>query len=117
MLPETRKTLEQYGVNVERTLARFVGDEEMMLQFMRSLPQDESFDQMVQAKQQGDQEAFQFAAHSLKGLSGNLGLTPLFEQCSELMAAIRAGDEEAVDRQYGGVCAEYAHTVEMLKGL
>ncbi|MEG0127473.1 MAG: Hpt domain-containing protein [Clostridia bacterium] len=117
MQQETREMLEQYGVNVDRTLARFVRDEEMMLRFMRSLPQDDSFDQMVQAKQQGNQEAFQFATHSLKGLSGNLGLTPLFDKCSELMVAIRAGDEEAVDRLYGEVCAEYAHTVEMLKGL
>jgi chemotaxis protein histidine kinase CheA len=35
-----------------------------------------------------DRESMKIAAHSLKGLTGNLGLTPLFEASGALMNAL-----------------------------
>jgi hypothetical protein len=52
--------------------------------------QEENFDKLEQALAAGDlKEAFS-AAHALKGVTGNLALTPLYEPVQEITELLRA---------------------------
>ena len=56
---------------------------------------DGSFDTLRDAVGTGDAKAAFEAAHALKGVLGNLSLTPLYQPASEITELLRAG--EAVD--------------------
>lgn len=117
MLEQTKETLLAYGMDLQGTLARFVGNEALMLSFLDELSEDENIAAMKAARERGDADAFSAAVHALKGLSGNLGLTPLYEKCTELMAALRAGDTASADRLYPLVCGELDRAVRVISGL
>lgn len=107
MSPETAALLTDYGMDVDRTVARFAGNERMMLMFLRELGEDETVPQIKKSKERGDMAAFKAAVHSLKGTSGNLGLTPLYDAASALMTALRAGDEAECERLYPLMLGEF----------
>ena len=110
------ETLRAFGVDVEATIARFGGNEALLMRFLTGFSNDKTMQSLRDAVAAGDLEAMKVAAHSLKGLTGNLGLTPLFNASSELMNALRQG-ETNTDALYQRVCAEYDNTLIMLAAL
>lgn len=108
--------LRDAGNDVDGALARFMGNEAMYLKFLGKLGKDESFAQLAAAVAAGDAQAGFAAAHTLKGLFGNLGLTKLVELNTPLVEAMRAGSLP----QAGEVEAlreEYEATLALLEGL
>ena len=76
------------GGDLEGVRARMPSDE-MIEKFCRLFTEDSSFESLVLAIDTGNlSEAFR-AAHTLKGASGELGLTPLQEAASSLCEALR----------------------------
>ncbi len=114
MQQHTREILEAYGVDIERTLKRFVGKESLMLMFMKELPNDECMPAVLAAREKGDTEAFKAAVHSLKGLSGNLGLTPLFDVTAALMTALREDNKDESERLYPMVLEEFDRAIALV---
>lgn len=84
--------LQANGVDVERTLERFLGNETLYLRFLRKFPQDQSFQNTMDALQQYDFQVALHNAHTLKGLAANLGLDSLSFLCNELVTRIRHND-------------------------
>lgn len=87
-----REELENLGVNVTEGVDRVMGDEElyeMMLgMFVDTVNESpialEDFDQ-------NDTEELAKRVHILKGMTGNLSLTPLFDGYVEILGMLRAG--------------------------
>ena len=85
-----KEILEDYGSDYEVTLRRFLGDEIFYLKMLGMLLKDESIQKLNSAIQNGDMtEAFE-AAHSLKGIVGNLGLTPLYKAVCAMVEPLRS---------------------------
>ncbi len=89
----TRTLLKETGMDVDDTLARFGGNEALLMKYVRRFPADPSFAALEQALQSGDHEATQTACHTLKGVSGTLGLQSLYVACAELMADLRTRNQ------------------------
>lgn len=70
---------------------RRLGNEDRVQRFLLKLPADPSFSTLCQALEEKNYEEAFRAAHSLKGISMNLGLTPLAESSSALTEALRHG--------------------------
>ncbi|MEG0894395.1 MAG: Hpt domain-containing protein, partial [Oscillospiraceae bacterium] len=71
------KKLIEYGVPFTEVMERFVNDEELYCSCFQSFLEDSSFVALSTAIQLKDYNmAFEYA-HTLKGVAGNLGLTPL----------------------------------------
>lgn len=109
--------LTAYGMDVPGTMARFAGNEALMMRFVLGFPQDKTMDNLREAMALGDREAQKIAAHSLKGLSGNLGLTPLFEATSLMMNALRANEEDDIQPLFEVVDQAYGKTLDMIAKL
>ena len=62
----------------------------LVKKFIAKFPDDESFSQLELAVQAGQCERAFRAAHTLKGVSANLGLTRLFSSVSQLTELLRA---------------------------
>ena len=81
---EFREIFEVYGADYNSTMARFMGKEAMYLKF-----KDDNLEKLGTALEQQDYEAAFAAAHTLKGVVGNMGLTPLFNAVCAIVESLR----------------------------
>ena len=84
-----RTRLESAGMEIDRTVERFSGNEGIYVKFLKKFPDDENLTQLSQAVAAGDDETALRAAHTLKGLCANLGMKTLYELCSEMVRLYR----------------------------
>lgn len=100
---EVLRMLADWGVSLKETMERFLNDEEFYLECLSDFMQDENLELLNRALQNKDYNAAFDAAHTLKGVAGNLGLTPLFEKIVEIVEALRRGDYSNLDKQYASI--------------
>ena len=94
------------GVNWQEIMERFVEDEEFYESCLRSFMEDSAFIELQEAlKQNNFAAAFEYA-HTLKGVSGNLGLTNFSSSVRELVEALRNKNYTNLEAQYQSVQAE-----------
>ena len=86
---EFREVFEVYGADYNSTMARFMGKEAMYLKFLDMLFKDDNLEKLGTALEQQDYEAAFAAAHTLKGVVGNMGLTPLFNAVCAIVESLR----------------------------
>ena len=97
MNEEFRKQLEETGADVETTLKRFMGKDELYLKFLAKFPADQNYAKLGTNLEAGAFEEAYKCAHALKGVVGNLGLTPIFEKVSTLVEELRNKADADVD--------------------
>lgn len=90
-MAEFKILFEEYGGDYEATMRRFMGNEALYVKILSKLPTDPNLQNLRDALHQGNiSDAFE-AAHTLKGVSGNLGLTPLYDAVCAIVEPLRAG--------------------------
>jgi len=89
----TLDTLKELGADTVSGMARCINDEGFYLKMVSMAIQDPSFEQLKEAISAGDLDTAFERAHSLKGVMGNVALTPLFEPISELTEELRARND------------------------
>lgn len=89
---EFKEIFEAYGADYQTTMARFMGNEPMYLKFLDMLFRDDNLKKLGDALKQKDHEEAFAAAHTLKGVVGNMGLTPLYDAVCTLVEPLRAGE-------------------------
>lgn len=112
-----RARLAAGGVNVDETLARFGGNEAMLLKYLRRFPSDTSYAALEAAMAAGGREAIKVACHTLKGVSGTLGLSPLYEASGAMMAELRSSDQTDVSALFASVQAAYRQATALIAEL
>ena len=86
-----KRRLEAAGIDVDDALGRFLQNEALMMKFLGRFPADTSFPGCREAMARGDAaQAFE-AAHTLKGVAGNLSLKRLYEALTPMVEELRAG--------------------------
>lgn len=89
----TMEKLAAYGADTETGLTRCMGQEAFYIRLAGMILQEDNFDKLEQAIAAGDlKEAFA-AAHALKGVTGNLALTPLYDPVYEITELLRKETE------------------------
>lgn len=89
----TIQGLVEYGANVEEGLRRCLNNEAFYIRLVGIAAADAGYDKLAeQVKNGAFEEAFD-TAHALKGVLGNLFLTPLYEPVSEITEHLRAKEE------------------------
>lgn len=101
----TIEALKELGVNTQEGLARCMNNEAFYLRLVGMGLKDGGFDKLEEAVAAGDLDAGFEAAHALKGVLGNLALTPLYTPVSEMTELLRARTQ-----------ADYAPYIEKIKG-
>lgn len=85
------------GADVEGTLHRFMGNEALFMKFLMKFKDDKNYVGLTESLDQGNyEEAFKFA-HTLKGVSANLGLDPICRPVSALTELLRGKAASEVD--------------------
>lgn len=81
--------LKQQGADIEAALAHFCDDEDLYVTCVETIPTDENFPKLQAGLEQKDYDEAFMAAHTIKGVAGNLGLTKLFQTTSDLVEKLR----------------------------
>ncbi|MDD3401766.1 MAG: Hpt domain-containing protein [Hespellia sp.] len=105
-----------YGADVDATMERLVNDEELFEMCLAQFSEDAGFAELRTAIEAKDYHAAFEHAHALKGVAGNLGLTPLFEAISVLVEALRVDDYSHVEAQYQAILDEQGRVNRLLEG-
>ena len=105
--------LEDWGCDIDEGLERLGGDEDFYETLLSGFVQENSMNELALAMETGDYRRAFEAAHGLKGDTGNLSLTPLYEAVCSLVEDLRPaysgvaalpgieGDYERVVRLFG----------------
>lgn len=92
---DSKKFLAACGGDYEGTMRRLMGNEMLFCRLLPKVFQDENFQKLEDALTLGDLDAAFDAAHTLKGVSGNLGLTSLYNAVCEIVEPLRRKNPEA----------------------
>lgn len=86
----TIEKLKDFGADVQEGLSRCYGNENLYLKLINMIPAEGNFEKLRSAVEANDLNGGFEAAHALKGVLGNLSITPMYNVCSELTELLRA---------------------------
>ena len=97
----TIDALREYGANVDEGLGRCMGNEALYLKLVNTIPSEKNFETLKKSLDNNDLESAFDAAHALKGITGNLALTPLYDPIVEITELLRARKEMDYSEKLG----------------
>ncbi|MDR1701112.1 MAG: Hpt domain-containing protein [Lachnoclostridium sp.] len=116
MQAEFKQKLLDNGFEMEKTLTRFMGKEDMYEKFLKRFLDDHNMEKLESAYKQENMEDAFFAAHTLKGVIANLGMDALLKPLTPFVEKLRAGDNDEEAKEYFvRVKAEYENIISILK--
>ena len=108
---------EGLGVDYNAALQRLGGHEVLVKKYLASFVRDNDFAGLKAAVEALDYPEILRTAHSLKGISLNLELTPLAVPCCELVSAIRAERYELVDELFRQIESSWRQILEGMEAV
>ena len=106
--------LRRFGANVQDGMGRCMNDESFYLEMVNMTLNEKSFDRLTDAIRSGDRKGAFEAAHALKGITGNVALTPLYTLLSELTELLR-GEAASGETPIDASCQTYLDQVIQLR--
>ena len=99
----TLEELRALGADVETGLSRCMGKEDLYLKLISMGLGDAKFEELGAVLEAGDlSKAFEIC-HALKGVIGNLAITPLYEILSTMTEKLRAREEADYQAMYSNI--------------
>lgn len=84
-----------YGADYKDTMERFMGNEKMYLKFLAMFFQDPNLGLLEEELKENNLTGAFHAAHTLKGVAGNMGLTPFYNAVCAIVEPLRKGEQSA----------------------
>ena len=110
----TIEKLQEFGADVKSGLTRCMGREDFYLRMVGMALADTSGPEKLRfAMETKDIKAGFEAAHSLKGVYGNLSLTPVLTPVSELTEILRAGSLDGAEEKYEAFSEKYQELLKL----
>lgn len=114
---KSRAMLKEAGVDYDLGLDRFDGNAELFEKFIKRFPEDTSLDSLRHALASDDGENAYRAAHTLKGVVGNLSFTPYFDLMTTVAKDLREGDLAGAKELMPAVEKAHADILDALQRL
>lgn len=109
-----RTLFEEYGGDYTATMERFLGNRNLYLKLLDMLFQDPNLKNLGDALDSGDLTAAFEAAHTLKGVVGNMGLKPLYAASCAIVEPLRSREQrDDYPQLYRAIQAEFQKVAEL----
>jgi len=110
-----KDNFEKAGFDVVGSIRRFAGNEALYEKHVFKFIDDKIYNSLAKAVSESNREDAFRDAHTLKGISGNLGLNPLFNPVSVLVGALREENSQAdIGALFAAVEAGYNSVIATL---
>ena len=86
----TIEKLKAFGANTTEGLERCCGNQALYLRLVNMVPSEKNFEGLKTALEAGDLDSAFQSAHALKGVLGNLSLTPMYKKSVEITELLRS---------------------------
>ena len=107
--------LKDAGIDVDEALERFMGNQALMEKFLKKFPADINYTKLEEAILQENKEEALVAAHTLKGVCGNLSMQKMFELMTEQVGLFRAGEWQQATDMMPEVRAAYHNIIDAIE--
>ncbi|MEG1505242.1 MAG: Hpt domain-containing protein [Lachnospiraceae bacterium] len=97
---EILEKLEKYGADVTGAMGRFLDDEDLYQTCFVVFLKDESFQKLGEAIAKKEYEKSFEYAHTLKGVAGNMGLTPMYQVLCDMVEDLRKEEYSNLSEYY-----------------
>lgn len=112
-----RDLFEEIGTDIGVVISRFGENEQLLNRFIIKFPQDPSFIELKAAIDRMDYENIERGAHTLKGVTANLGFSRLSETCANLVHAIRHQKYDSIHTIFQSLQEEYEGIIDNINKL
>ncbi len=110
-----KKQLQEAGVNLDKALNRFMGNEAMYDKFLFSFTQEKSFGKLEESlNNKYIKESFMLA-HTMKGIVSNLEIQSLLDLISPMTEQLRNGNMEGITEQWELLKSKYNEVCNLIK--
>lgn len=109
------RDLRYVGVNTDEALTRLVRNERVYESVLNNFLLDTNFEELEKSIAIKDYSKAIFSAHTLKGISGNLGMEILFRTLDELLKKIDDNDFVDVDKIFLQISSGYHSIYSIIK--
>lgn len=117
MTEEIKNEMIEAGFDVEDALKRLLNNESLYEKFLKRFPDDPNFSALQDAVSNCEKEKAFDAAHTLKGLCGNLSINNILNLVSKQVEYFRADQWDEGVAMMDDITREYNRTVEILSKL
>lgn len=107
--------LKALGVNVDEALERFMGNGALYEKMLNKLTNAVKDVQVLPFFEAGDHKTALENAHALKGVTGNLSVTPLYKGYTEIVDELRAGNPEKARTVLDGILPVQEQIIECIE--
>ena len=107
-----RMRLEEAGVDVAQALERMMGSEALFSRLMGKFLEDPNYAALCAALERADTAGATAAAHTLKGICGNLSMTVLYKLFSSQVTLLREGRSDEAAALMPQIDDAYAKAVQ-----
>lgn len=115
-MDEARKeALRNAGIDTDDALERFMGNAGLYQRFALGFIDDKNYEKLLKAMEEGDVDTAFAAAHTMKGVCGNLSFGRLYRAAGDIVEPLRAGELEGAKARLPELKAQYEQTLAALK--
>ncbi|MCH5193101.1 MAG: Hpt domain-containing protein [Oscillospiraceae bacterium] len=107
--------LKEQNVDIEGTLSRFMGNDELYIKFLTRYPDENDVTPVIEAAASGDNDRLVMTAHKLKGVSINLGLNGIAEKAGAIESGAKNRTLDDPDAAAAELKAEYDTICRIIK--
>lgn len=111
------KSLEDYGADVKNTLERFMGNESLYKKFLKKFIDDKNIFSLKKSVDETNYEDSLKYAHTLKGITANLGITPMYTILDKMVSDIRNNDFDSINNLYSALDEEYQEICTLINDI
>ncbi len=91
MQQQAVEILKEATIDVKEALRRFNNNEKLYKKCLSLFPQETTYTSLIEAIEKHDFECARKEAHTLKGISSNLGIDELTRACTEVLTELKNG--------------------------
>ncbi|WP_294448229.1 Hpt domain-containing protein [uncultured Mailhella sp.] len=115
MNADIRELLLSGGIDIDAMLDRCMGNEALLERLLKKFPVDRSYSYLVEALQNGDENAAVDASHTLKGVAGNLSIKDLYTLVDSQVQALRNHNMDAALSIMPDITLKYNNAVNAIQ--
>lgn len=114
MKDEILLNFEEIGVDIDGAISRLCGNVELYKKLLLKFLSDKSYEQLVDSIVTNNYKDIESYAHTLKGLSSNLGFINLYKSCVNILENVRRKEFHLLNENKEKLSKQYKELITLI---